>query len=60
MTKIPTPSPTDSPTMLLSECNKYKTRLSDWDLIYNSTLTDFIPNGMSNLQFFIDGHINTV
>ena len=51
ITNEPTPSPTDPPTMALSECNKYKTRLSDWDLLYNVSLTEFYPNGIEYVKF---------
>lgn len=51
ITNEPTPSPTDPPTMAVSECNYYKTRLSDWDLLYNVTLTEFYVPGIDYVKF---------
>ena len=51
ITNEPTPSPTDPPTMSISECNYYKTRLSDWDLLYNVSLTEFYPAGIEYVKF---------
>ena len=56
ITNEPTPTPTNPPTMLLSECNNYKTRLSDWELLYDVSLTKFYPNGIKYVEFTsIDG-----
>ena len=37
--------------MPLDECNNYKTRLSDWDLLYNANLTEFYPFGIHYISF---------
>ena len=51
ITDNPTPSPTNPPTVQSNECNHFKTRLSDWNLLYDAEKTEFEAHGIDYIQF---------
>lgn len=51
VTDNPTPYPTAYPTVYGDDCTVYKTRYSDWDLIYDEEETEMTAYGLDYIEF---------